>query len=198
VLITVLVCLVIVCGVATAALRVAILAVGQTRVDERASQAEWLAEAGLEWSRAKLKGDSAWTGETWRVSAAALSQPSGGEVVATIATAGSSKVLRVVARYPAGESRPGWKGPSPTLRPSHPRSRRRRSLRRKSPRPPRSPKPLNPDRRMNRNISAGLWQALEAVPFRMDLDPRNFHERFDVDTGWFAAASAAAARIHAD
>jgi type II secretory pathway pseudopilin PulG len=104
VLITVLVCLVIVCGVATAALRVAILAVGQTRVDERASQAEWLAEAGLEWSRAKLKGDSAWTGETWRVSAAALSQPSGGEVVATIATAGSSKVLRVVARYPAGEA----------------------------------------------------------------------------------------------
>ncbi len=115
-LVTVLVCLVIVCGVATAALRVSILAVGQTRVDERASQAEWLAEAGLEWSRAKLKADTAWTGGTWQVPPAALGQPHGGEVVATIATEGSSKWLRVVARYPAGEGTPNPVRPGVTAR----------------------------------------------------------------------------------
>jgi Tfp pilus assembly protein PilV len=101
VLLSVLVCLVIVCGVVTAALRVSILAVSQTRVDERASQAEWLAEAGLEWSRAKHKADASWAGETWRIPAATLGQPHDGDVVATVVDEGGAKVLRVIARYPA-------------------------------------------------------------------------------------------------
>lgn len=101
VLLAVLVCLVIVCGVVTAALRVSILAVTQTRVDERASQAEWLAEAGLEWSREKHEGDASWSGGTWRVSAQELGQPHDGDVVATVVGEGVARVLRIVARYPA-------------------------------------------------------------------------------------------------
>lgn len=50
------------------------------RVEERAIQADWLAESGLERAAARLENDASYPGETWTIPAADLGGREGAEV----------------------------------------------------------------------------------------------------------------------
>jgi hypothetical protein len=75
VLIMALVCLALIAALGGTLLRWAAIEHKLLRSQERASQAHWLAEAGLERAAANLSRDAGYKGETWDVAAADL--PSG-------------------------------------------------------------------------------------------------------------------------
>ncbi len=70
---------------------------------ERALQAQWLAEAGIERAAAQLASDPAYTGETWRVTTAELAGHFEGEVLIEVQSAPDQEQQRTivaVADYP--------------------------------------------------------------------------------------------------
>ena len=100
-------------GVAGLALLVlvltAVLALGlrerrQVQAEERRLQAAWLVEAGAERARARLEVDSAFTGETWTLTAAELGGTAPGRVEITVEPTGddaSRRLIEIRADFPA-------------------------------------------------------------------------------------------------
>jgi hypothetical protein len=76
----------------------------QAQWEQAAWQAEWLLEAGAEFSRAAVRADAAWEGGTWRVPGAVL-EGGEGEVVARVKSVGERRVVVLRARYPLGGAR---------------------------------------------------------------------------------------------
>jgi Tfp pilus assembly protein PilV len=76
----------------------------QAQWEQAAWQAEWLLEAGADFSRAAVRADSTWEGATWRVPGAVLSGGEG-EVVARVKVVGERRVVVLRARYPVGGAR---------------------------------------------------------------------------------------------
>jgi Tfp pilus assembly protein PilX len=72
------------------------------RAGERAVQAEWLAESGLERAAARLRASPEYAGETWRIAEDEETGFLGGVVVITVAPSGSAEARQVAveARYP--------------------------------------------------------------------------------------------------
>lgn len=78
------------------------------RAEERALQADWLAESGLERAAARLGRDADYHGETWSIPAEALGGPDGAEVFIEVeAVDGRPDLRRVRARadYPVDAPR---------------------------------------------------------------------------------------------
>ena len=75
----------------------------QTMLIERQQQSFWLAESSLQRAVGKLRSDSEYTGETWRLSAEELGADHSGSVVIHVSAsddAANAKLVRVEARYP--------------------------------------------------------------------------------------------------
>jgi hypothetical protein len=103
-----LVCLVIFTAVVASLGRTWVARRNLRKGDERRSQAEWLARAGLERAWLKLAQSPDFTGETWEIPAELLGSNDPGIVVISvekIATKSNHRLVRVVAEYPREESR---------------------------------------------------------------------------------------------
>ena len=94
--------LVVLAIVLTGVVQVAVFAARQTKVEQAAWQAEFLADAGIEFARDALRKDANWSGATWSIPAEVLGQP--GEVTAKVVGAGESRSVEVSAKFPAGGS----------------------------------------------------------------------------------------------
>lgn len=76
------------------------------RAEQRALQADWLAESGVRRATARLAIDPSYTGETWQVTSAALGRNSAAAVTIRVEpTAGAEQERHVIveAEYPASE-----------------------------------------------------------------------------------------------
>jgi hypothetical protein len=101
--VAVLVCLIIITMISGAVLRVGLALRDEARSQERSLQAEWLAEAGIQRSLARLAADPAYTGETWEIAARELGSADAALVTITVGPAsGESKrrIVRAQADYP--------------------------------------------------------------------------------------------------
>ncbi len=92
--------LVILAIVVTGVVQMAVVAARQTKVEQAAWQAEFLAAAGSEFAREALRKDANWSGATWTIPADVLGQP--GEVTAKVVQTGESRRVEVRASFPAG------------------------------------------------------------------------------------------------
>jgi hypothetical protein len=76
--------------------------------DERALQADWLAESGLDRAAARLADDPSFAGETWTIPASDLGGPDGAAVAITVEPAPGrpgARLVRVRADYPDDPTR---------------------------------------------------------------------------------------------
>lgn len=92
--------LVVLAIVLTGVVQVAVFAARQTKVEQAAWQAEFLADAGIEFAQDSLRKDGNWSGATWSIPAEVLGQP--GEVTAKVVRSGESRTVEVQAKFPAG------------------------------------------------------------------------------------------------
>ena len=78
----------------------------ELRRHEQELQARWLAESALERSAAKLRDDSSYTGETWRIPADDIARANGAAVaiyVEMVSGLPARRAVRVVADLPETE-----------------------------------------------------------------------------------------------
>lgn len=103
VLIMALVCLALIAALGGTLLRWAALEHKLLRSQEQASQARWLAEAGLERAAARLARDAGYTGETWEIAPADLPSAEAARVrlsVTPVAGQDERRSIEVDVEYP--------------------------------------------------------------------------------------------------
>jgi type II secretory pathway component PulK len=114
--VAVLICLLIVTMISAALLKVGVAQRAQARAQERALQAEWLAQAGLDRALARLAAKADYGGETWEIAAAELrsGEPNSAEqgpaarVVINVQQAAGSpgqRLVKVQADFPPDHAR---------------------------------------------------------------------------------------------
>jgi type II secretory pathway component PulK len=81
--------------------QVAVVGARQTRVEQAAWQAEFLALAGADFARAALRRDENWKEATWNVPAETLGRP--GSITARLQTTDSGRELEIHATFPTGD-----------------------------------------------------------------------------------------------
>jgi hypothetical protein len=101
--VAVLICLVVIAMIGVGLLRVGRLERTTIDHDERALQAEWLAESGIEHAAGRLAGEPGYPGETWSIPADALGGPWSGVVSIKVEPSRDEPARRLVtvqADYP--------------------------------------------------------------------------------------------------
>jgi Tfp pilus assembly protein PilX len=104
-LVAALVCLIVASLICASLLRLAHSERSQVRSLERQTQAEWLAESGLDRAVTRLQLDRSYTGETWTFAPEAFGGRDSGVVRIGVSSGNSSsaRTIRVEADYPAGD-----------------------------------------------------------------------------------------------
>jgi Tfp pilus assembly protein PilV len=105
VLLAVLVCVVLVSLIALTLIKLTLAQRSQVQRELWRTQADWLAESGLERAAAKLANNVDYAGETWSVSAEQIGGGRGGEVhikVSPMDGQPQQRRVRVQAIFPAG------------------------------------------------------------------------------------------------
>jgi type II secretory pathway component PulK len=97
--VVVLICLLVITMISGALLKVGVAQREQTRAQERALQAEWLAQAGVERALARLAAKPDYGGETWELAAADLRPSESGR-----AEQGPTARVVISAQHPTGSS----------------------------------------------------------------------------------------------
>jgi type II secretory pathway pseudopilin PulG len=107
VLIIAIICAVLVTLMLGTMVKITLTRAQQARHRERALQADWLAEAGLERAQAMLTSQPGYTGETWAIETETLGGPYSGVVTITIEAVPentNARNVRIQADYPAGQT----------------------------------------------------------------------------------------------
>ena len=103
--VAVLIALLIVGIICAALLKVGLARRDQVKMAERASQAGWLADSGLDRAASRLAQEAGYAGETWEVPAEDLGGRGAGSVaigVEPVEGRPEKRKVRVVADYPSG------------------------------------------------------------------------------------------------
>ena len=103
ILICVLTCLLIVSALAVAMVKSALTARKAVRLERQQAQVEFLIEAGIQRAVSGLARDAEYSGETWDLPAAALSDSDSAlvEIAVTAADDDSPRRISVIAQFPA-------------------------------------------------------------------------------------------------
>jgi type II secretory pathway component PulK len=108
ILVVALVCVIILTAVIASLAKKCVARRGLRRSEERRTQSEWLARAGLERASMQLSRDPRFAGETWEIAPAELGTIDGGVVtiaVESVKGKPTHRLVRVVADYPREASR---------------------------------------------------------------------------------------------
>ena len=106
ILICVLTCLLIVGALAVAMVKSALTARKAVRLERQQAQVEFFIEAGIQRAVSGLARDADYSGETWNLPAAALSDSDSArvEIAVTAAEEDASRTISVIAQFPAASS----------------------------------------------------------------------------------------------